>query len=70
MYFDSFEALLQMGKHGFYVWSAWGSTALVLLLSWLSARAGFNGAARRLQQQLLLSEREAQQPSMERNESP
>jgi len=39
VYFDSFEALLQMGKHGFYVWSAWGSTALVLLLSWLSARA-------------------------------
>ncbi|MBV1915929.1 MAG: heme exporter protein CcmD [Pseudomonadales bacterium] len=30
MYFDSFEAFLAMGKHGVYVWSAYG-LAIVLL---------------------------------------
>ena len=33
MYFDSFAELLQMGKHGFYVWTAYGATVLVLLLA-------------------------------------
>ncbi|MGI9293151.1 MAG: heme exporter protein CcmD [Pseudomonadales bacterium] len=32
MYFASFAELLQMGGHGFYVWLAYGVTALVLLL--------------------------------------
>ncbi|MBV1959867.1 MAG: heme exporter protein CcmD [Pseudomonadales bacterium] len=30
MYFDSFDAFLAMGKHGVYVWSAYG-LAMVLL---------------------------------------
>ena len=30
MYFDSFDAFLTMGKHGVYVWSAYG-LAIVLL---------------------------------------
>ena len=30
MYFDSFEAFLAMGKHGAYVWSAYGIAAIVL----------------------------------------
>lgn len=30
MYFDSIDAFLQMGKHGIYVWSAYGiSLALI-----------------------------------------
>ena len=39
MYFDSFADLLQMGKHGFYVWTAYGTTALVLVASWLARGA-------------------------------
>jgi heme exporter protein D len=31
MAFDSFAAFLAMGKHGPYVWSAYGVTALVVL---------------------------------------
>lgn len=30
MYFDSFSEFLQMGRHGFYVWTAYGiSLALI-----------------------------------------
>ncbi|MBV1880653.1 MAG: heme exporter protein CcmD [Pseudomonadales bacterium] len=32
MYFDSLSNFLQMGQHGLYVWSAYGVTALVLLV--------------------------------------
>jgi len=68
MYFDSFAELLQMGKHGFYVWIAYGATVLVLLLSWLSARGAFLKTAQRLQQQAELAQRSAQsaQPSEDR----
>lgn len=31
MYFESFEALLAMGGHGSYVWSAYGIAITVLL---------------------------------------
>ena len=31
MYFESFEALLAMGGHGGYVWSAYGIAIAVLL---------------------------------------
>ena len=31
MYFESFEALLAMGGHGRYVWSAYGIAIAVLL---------------------------------------
>lgn len=35
MYFDSFQALLDMHGHGFYVWSAYGiSFATVLAMLW------------------------------------
>jgi heme exporter protein D len=57
MYFDSFADLLQMGEHGFYVWTAYGATGLVLLISWLSARGAFVKTARRLQQQAELAHR-------------
>ncbi|MDB2416659.1 heme exporter protein CcmD [Pseudomonadales bacterium] len=57
MYFDSFGDLLQMGKHGFYVWTAYGATGLVLLISWLSARGAFVKTAQRLQQQAELAQR-------------
>ena len=30
MAFDSFQAFLQMGKHGAFVWSAYGITLLVI----------------------------------------
>lgn len=33
MYFESFEAFLQMGKHGVYVWSAYGIAALLIGLN-------------------------------------
>lgn len=33
MYFESFEAFLAMGKHGVYVWSAYGLGLLVLSLN-------------------------------------
>lgn len=39
MAFDSFSALLAMGEHASYVWSAWGLTALLLIGSALYARA-------------------------------
>ena len=32
MYFESFEALLKMGGHGLYVWSAYGIA--IAVLSW------------------------------------
>ena len=57
MYFDSFADFLQMGKHGQYVWLAYGTTALVLLWTWLSARRSLASVTRRLQQQAQLAER-------------
>lgn len=32
MYFETFGEFLQMGKHGFYVWSAYGVAGV--LLAW------------------------------------
>lgn len=57
MYFDSFADLLQMGKHGFYVWTAYAATATVLVISWLSARGAFVKTTQRLQQQAELVRR-------------
>lgn len=31
MYFDSFSDLIQMGHHGFYVWTAYGIGVSVLI---------------------------------------
>ncbi len=40
MAFDSFHAFLAMGKHGFYVWLAYGVTALVLAaIAWQAWRS-------------------------------
>ncbi|MGB1222119.1 MAG: heme exporter protein CcmD [Alcanivoracaceae bacterium] len=37
MYFESFEAFLQMGRHGAYVWSAYGLSLLLIVASLVSA---------------------------------
>lgn len=57
MYFDTFAEFLQMGKHGFYVWLAYGATALVLLWSWISARAMLSGIEKQLARQTEISAR-------------
>ena len=61
MYFDTFAEFLQMGKHGFYVWLAYGATGLVLLWSWISARSMLSGIERRLAEQAEISSRGAKQ---------
>ncbi len=33
MYFDSFAAFLDMGGHGFYVWTCYALTLLLLMLN-------------------------------------
>ncbi|NCF44852.1 MAG: heme exporter protein CcmD [Proteobacteria bacterium] len=60
MYFDSFTEFLQMGKHGLYVWLAYGSTALVLLWTWLSAQQSLASVTRRVEQQAQLAARNTQ----------
>lgn len=37
MYFESFADFLQMGKHGVYVWSSYGISALLIGLNILFA---------------------------------
>ena len=37
MYFDTFAEFLQMGKHGVYVWSSYGISALLIGLNILFA---------------------------------
>lgn len=37
MYFDTFADFLQMGKHGAYVWSSYGISALLVALNILFA---------------------------------
>lgn len=39
MYFDTFAEFLQMGKHGVYVWSSYGISALLIGLNILFAVA-------------------------------
>ena len=59
MYFDSFAEFLLMGKHGFYVWMAYGITAAVLLGSWLSARQAFANAKQQIAREIELADRSA-----------
>ncbi|NCF77919.1 MAG: heme exporter protein CcmD [Proteobacteria bacterium] len=59
MYFDSFAEFLLMGKHGFYVWMAYGITAAVLLGSWLSARQAFVNAKQQIAREIELADRSA-----------
>lgn len=40
MYFDSLADFLAMGKHGFYVWSAYGISALLIGASMVLAMRG------------------------------
>ena len=61
MYFDTFAEFLQMGKHGFYVWLAYGATGLVLLGSWMSARSMLAGIEKQLTEQAEISARGAKQ---------
>ncbi len=44
-YFDSVAAFIAMGDHGFYVWSAYGLSALVIVTNMLLA-AGRQGRVR------------------------
>ena len=59
MYFDSFAEFLLMGKHGFYVWMAYGITAAVLLGSWLSARQAFVNAKQQIAREIERADRSA-----------
>ena len=61
MYFDTFAEFLQMGKHGFYVWSAYGAAGLVFLWSWISARSILSDIERQLTEQAEISARGAKQ---------
>ena len=70
MYFDTFAEFLQMGKHGFYVWLAYGATGLVLLWSWMSARSMLAGVEKQLTEQAETSARGARQsPAQQTSES-
>ena len=40
MYFDSLADFLAMGKHGFYVWSAYGISAFLIIASMVLAMRG------------------------------
>ncbi|WP_018693190.1 heme exporter protein CcmD [Algicola sagamiensis] len=55
MAFDSFEAFIQMGGYGFYVWLSYGSTALIMV--GLIGQSIFS--RRRLIQEIRLSSRRA-----------
>ena len=54
MYFESFEALLTMGGHGLYVWSAYGIAIAVLLWNQLVVKLSKNAL---LDQWRVISER-------------
>jgi len=36
MFFDSFSGFLEMGKHGFYVWSCYGLAAVIVAINFIS----------------------------------
>ena len=48
MYFDSFQALLEMDGHGAFVWAAYGITLLVLSIMLLAPRRRSRDQLRRL----------------------
>lgn len=47
MYFDSFAEFLAMGRHGFYVWLAYGFFLLILVWNILSPRFAAHQALKR-----------------------
>jgi heme exporter protein D len=66
MAFDSLNALVAMGGHAPYVWSAWGVTAALLVASVVHARAERRQLIRELQRrnrrERNLSERGSHEP--------
>jgi len=51
MYFDSLADFLAMGKHGFYVWSAYGVSALLIIANMVLAIRGQGQVRQRLARQ-------------------
>ncbi|MED5387306.1 MAG: heme exporter protein CcmD [Pseudomonadota bacterium] len=51
MAFETFADFLAMGKHGFYVWSAYGISAFLVIASMVSAMRGQGRVRQRLAQQ-------------------
>ena len=51
MAFDSFADFLAMGKHGFYVWSAYGVSALLIIVNMVLAIRGQGQVRQRLARQ-------------------
>ncbi|WNW11104.1 heme exporter protein CcmD [Pseudomonas sp. DTU_2021_1001937_2_SI_NGA_ILE_001] len=55
MSFDSFADFLAMGRHGLFVWSAYGLFGLVMIvnlaLPWLARRRYLQDQARRLRRE-------------------
>ncbi|MCG8394258.1 MAG: heme exporter protein CcmD [Pseudomonadales bacterium] len=65
MAFDSFADFLAMGRHGFYVWSAYGISALLIIASMVLAVRGQG----RVRQTLARQQRREQQFSEVDDES-
>ena len=59
MYFESFEAFLQMGKHGPYVWSAYGLSLFLIVTSLVQAVRS-ERAARQAVRQLMRREQSSE----------
>jgi heme exporter protein D len=57
--FDSFASFLSMGKHGFYVWLAYGAGATVLILSIISTLRQRSRAFAQVRRQQLLDDSQA-----------
>ncbi len=51
MAFDSFADFLAMGKHGFYVWSAYGVSALLIIANMVLVIRGQGQVRQRLARQ-------------------
>ena len=51
MYFDSLADFLAMGKHGFYVWSAYGISAFLIIASMVLAMRGLGQVRQTLARQ-------------------
>lgn len=50
MNWGGFDAFLEMGGHGFFVWSSFGVVLLVLALEWILLKAQGHAVARALRQ--------------------
>ena len=61
MYFDSIADFIAMGKHGFYVWSAYGISAFLMIASMLLALRGKRQVRQTLARQWRLEDMAKQQ---------